>query len=45
MKQKQFVNETVNWLDRFITAHDRDPKTYQEFVQFVMDTLTDEGKI
>lgn len=45
MKQKQFVKETVNWLDRFITAHDRDPKTYQEFIQFCMDTMVDEGKI
>ena len=45
MKQKQFVEETTYWLDRFISENDRDPKTYQEFIQFCMDTLTDEGKI
>lgn len=45
MKQKKFVNETVDWLDRFITEKDRDPKTYQEFIQFCMDTMVDEGKI
>lgn len=45
MKQKKFVNETVSWLDRFITEKDRDPESFPEFVQFVMDTLVDEDKI
>ena len=45
MKQKKFVKETVDWLDRFITAHDRDPDSYAEYIQFVMDTLVDQGKI
>lgn len=45
MKNKEFTNETVMWLDRFISTHDRDPKTYPEFIQFVMDTLVDEGKV
>ena len=45
MKNSEFTNETVEWLDRFISAHDRDPKSYPEFIQFVMDTLVDEGRI
>lgn len=45
MKQKKFVNETMYWLDRFITEKDRDPKNYPEFIQFVMDALVDEEKI
>lgn len=45
MKQKKFVNETVKWLDRFIEVKDRDPESYPEYIQFVMDTLVDEGKI
>lgn len=45
MKQKKFVNETVDWLDRFISTYDRDPKTYQEFIQFCMDTMVDEGMV
>lgn len=45
MKNSEFTEQTMHWLDRFITTHDRDPNTYAEFIQFVMDTLTDEGKI
>lgn len=45
MKNSEFTSETIGWLDRFISTHDRDPNTYAEFVQFVMDTLVDEGKV
>lgn len=45
MKQKQFVDETTYWLDRFISENDRDPNHYPEFIQFVMDALVDEEKI
>lgn len=45
MKNSEFTSETIFWLDRFISTYDRDPKTYAQFVQFVMDTLVDEGKI
>lgn len=45
MKNSEFTSETISWLDRFISTHDRDPNTYAEFVQFVMDTLVDEGKV
>ena len=45
MKQKEFMQETINWVDRFISIYDREPNTYTEYVQFVMDTLVDEGKV
>lgn len=45
MKNSEFTAQTVEWLDRFISTYDRDPKTYSEFIQFVMDTLVDEGVI
>jgi len=45
MKNSEFERETVEWLDRFISAHDRDPIAYWEFIQFVMDTLVDEGQL
>lgn len=45
MKNSEFTSETIRWLDRFISTHDRGPNTYAEFVQFVMDTLVDEGKV
>ena len=45
MKQKEFMQETSDWLDRFITVYDRSPKSYVEYIQFVMDTLVDEGKV
>lgn len=45
MKNSEFTQQTIYWLDRFISTHDRDPKTYTEFTQFVMDTMTDEGEV
>lgn len=45
MKNSEFADQTVQWLDRFISTKDRDPVAYWEFVQFVMDTLVDEGHI
>ena len=45
MKQKEFMQQTSDWLDRFITVYDRSPKSYTEYIQFVMDTLVDEGKV
>lgn len=45
MKNSEFTEQTMYWLDRFITTHDRDPIAYWEFIQFCMDTMVDEGDI
>lgn len=45
MKYAEFDSIHTDWVDKFISEHDRDPKTYQEFIQFVMDTLVDKGEI
>lgn len=45
MKQAEFSAHTMKWVDRFISTYDREPHTYEEFIQFTMDTLVDEGKV
>lgn len=45
MKYAEFDKAHTDWVDKFISKHDRDPKTYQEFIQFCMDELVDGGKI
>ena len=45
MKYAEFDKAHTDWVDKFISKHDRDPKSYAEFIQFCMDSLVDEGKI
>lgn len=45
MKQSEFNEATIEWVDRFVSTYDRDPIAYWEFIQFCMDTMVDEGEI
>lgn len=45
MKYAEFDKAHTDWVDEFVSKHDRGPETYQEFIQFVMDELVDGGKI
>lgn len=45
MKYAEFDKTHTEWVHKFISKHDRGPKSYQEFIQFVMDELVDRGEI
>ena len=45
MKSKEFTQETVKWMDAFISEYDREPIAYWEFIQFVSDKMVDMGAI
>ena len=45
MKYAEFDKTHTDWVDKFISKHDRDPKSYVEFIQFCMDTMVDKGDI
>lgn len=45
MKYAEFDKTHTDWVDKFVSKHDRDPKSYAEFIQFCMDELVDKGVI
>lgn len=45
MKNKDFMDHTSDWLDRFISTYNRGPRTYEEYIQFCMDSMVDAGVI
>lgn len=45
MNTKEFQKAQQDWLDVFITSHGRGPKSYKEYISYVMDTLVDRGEL